>query len=190
MSGAAEPSDEALMARVAAQDEAAFRLLAQRHLGRIARLAEKICGSTADADEVAQETLIRIWRSADRFDPRRAKATTWMHRITYNLSIDRVRRPQARPLEEAASVADPAPSALDGVARANDVRRLRAAIDRLPRRQRAAIVLFYYEEMRGEDAAEILGLSLRAFWSLLHRARMTVQHDMDLGDAQKERIDS
>lgn len=175
---AGEPDDEALVARVAARDEAAFRLLADRHLGRIVRLAQKMTGSTADADEIAQDALLRIWLNADRYEPRRARLTTWIYRIVYNLSVDRLRRPRLQPIDAAEAVSDPAPSALDALTERSDLTQLRAALARLPERQRAALVLFYYEEMSGEDAAEVLGLSLRAFWSLLHRARQVVHHDL------------
>lgn len=175
---AGEPDDEALVARVAARDEAAFRLLADRHLGRIVRLAQKMTGSSADADEIAQDALLRIWLNADRYQPRRARLTTWIYRIVYNLSVDRLRRPRPQPIDAAEAVSDPAPSALDALTERSDLTQLRAALARLPDRQRAALVLFYYEEMSGEDAAEVLGLSLRAFWSLLHRARQGVQHDL------------
>jgi RNA polymerase sigma-70 factor (ECF subfamily) len=173
-----EVDDEALVARVAARDEGAFRLLADRHLGRIVRLAQKMTGSAADADEIAQEALLRIWLNAERYQPRRARLATWIYRIVYNLSVDRLRRPRQEPIDAAGEVSDPAPSALDALAERSDLIRLRAALARLPERQRAALVLFYYEELSGEDAAEVLGLSLRAFWSLLHRARQAVQHDL------------
>jgi RNA polymerase sigma-70 factor (ECF subfamily) len=175
---AEDEPDESLVARVAAHDEGAFRVLADRHLGRIVRLAQKMTGSAADADEIAQEALLRLWLGAERYDPRRARLTTWIYRIVYNLSVDRLRRPRTQPIEAAAAVSDPAPSALDALTERSDLRLLQAALAKLPERQRAALVLFYYEDMSGEDAAQVLGLSLRAFWSLLHRARQSVQHDL------------
>jgi RNA polymerase sigma-70 factor, ECF subfamily len=174
-----EDSDEALMERIAMQDEGAFRLLAGRQLPKMLNLAQKLLGSAADADEIAQEALLRVWINARRFDPRRSRLGTWLYRIVYNLSVDRLRRPRAHALDEALEVSDPAPSALDALARRADLDRLAAAMAKLPERQRAALLLFYHEEMSGPDAAEILGLSLRAFWSLLQRARQMLAREFD-----------
>jgi len=82
------------------------------------------------------------------------------------------------PLEHAMQAEDPKPGALETLTRAGDLSRLAAAMRALQPRQRAALTLFYYEEMNGPDAAQVLGLSLRAFWSLLHRARQSVQQHM------------
>lgn len=172
---AGEQSDETLMRRVATGDEAAFRTLAERHLGRIRRLARKMLASQADADDVAQETLVRIWSHAARWQPERARLTTWIYTMTYRLCVDRLRIRPAMPLDHAMDIEDPAPSALETIAREADLRRLARALQTLPPRQRAALTLFYYEELGGPDAAAVLGVSLRAFWSLLHRARESVQ---------------
>ncbi len=171
--------DEALMRRIAGGDEQAFRLLADRHLGRMLRLAGKMLGSAADADDVAQEALLRVWSHAGRWRPARAKLTTWLYTIVYRLCLDRLRRPVSAPLDAGYEAEDPAPSALDGLSRAHDLQRLAAAMKALPDRQRAALTLFYYEEMSGPEAAEIMGLGVRAFWSLLHRARSMVQQSME-----------
>src|ERR1043165_4339419 len=86
-------SDEELMALVAAGDNAAFRRLMARHMGRAIRVAETVVRGSIEADDIAQEAFIRIWRNAAGFDPRVARFTTWMHRIVVNLAIDRKRRP-------------------------------------------------------------------------------------------------
>jgi RNA polymerase sigma-70 factor (ECF subfamily) len=173
-----EPSDEALMRAIADGSEAAFRALAERHLERIRRLARKMLGSQADSDDVAQETLLRLWTHAAQWRPERSKLTTWLYTIVYRLCVDRLRRTPTLPLDPAMEAPDPAPDALDSLALAGDLRRLAAALKQLQPRQRAALALFYYEEMSGPDAAAVLGLSLRAYWSLLHRARQAVQERM------------
>lgn len=180
---AEEPFDDAaLIRRVAAGNESAFRLLATRHLPRITRLAEKMMGSTGEADDIAQEALVRIWQNAGRFDPERARLGTWIHRIVYNLCIDRLRRPRNQPIEAAEAVPDDSPSGFETVSRRQELGRLRKALSLLPERQRAAVVLFYYEELAGQAAADSLGLSLRAFWSLLHRARQALQQAVAPGE--------
>lgn len=164
-----------LMRAIAAGDERALTELAHRRLGPVLRFAERMLGASAEADDVAQEALMRIWRNAGRWRPERARLNTWIYTIVYRLCLDRLRRARTAPLEAAMEVADPARSALDGLAGEEDLVRLRRALHGLPSQQRAAITLFYYEELPGPQAAEVLGLSLRAYWSLLHRARQTLQ---------------
>jgi RNA polymerase sigma-70 factor (ECF subfamily) len=168
-------SDEALMTQIAQGDEAALRRLADRHLARMLRLAEKTLGSTVDADDVVQEALLRIWRHAGRWQSQRSRLSTWIYTIVYRLCVDRLRRQPSLPLDDAMEVADPAPAAPDMLMRSNELKRLTAAMNGLQPRQRAALTLFYYEDCSGEEAAAILDISLRAFWSLLHRARQAVQ---------------
>ena len=172
--------DAALMARIVAGDEAAFRHFADRHVGRMLRLAQSILGSAAEADEVSQEALLRVWRHAARWDGTRAQPGTWVHTIVVRLCVDRLRQRRHEPIDAALDVVDPAPSALDTLSSRRDTLSLRAAMATLPERQRAALVLFYQEELAGTEAAETLGLSLRAFWSLLERARRALRQQMQL----------
>ncbi len=177
--------DAALMARIAAGDEAAFRRFADRHVGRMLRLAQSILGSAAEADEVAQEALLRVWRHAARWDAARSQPGTWVHTIVTRLCVDRLRQRRHEPIDAATEVADPAPSALDALSSRREAQALRDALASLPERQRVALTLFYQEELPGAEAAETLGLNLRAFWSLLERARRTLrlrmQRDADPG---------
>jgi RNA polymerase sigma-70 factor (ECF subfamily) len=171
--------DEALMKRIAEGSETALRALADRHIGRMLRLAEKTLGSAAEADDVIQEALLRIWNHAGSWRRERSRLTTWIYTIVYRLCIDRLRRPHTAPLEVAADVPDPAPGAHETLQQSEDLMRLAAAMHALPPRQRAALTLFYYDEISGEEAAAILAVSRRAFWSLLHRSRQSVQAFME-----------
>ncbi|MBR0681706.1 sigma-70 family RNA polymerase sigma factor [Roseomonas eburnea] len=184
----AEPDDAALMARIAEGDEAAFRLFATRHVGRMLRVAQSILGSAAEADEVSQEALLRVWRHAARWDASRAQLGTWIHTIVVRLCVDRLRLRRHEPIDAAMEVPDPAPGALESLSSRDEQRQLRAAMATLPRRQRAALVLFYQEELAGTEAARTLGLSLSAFWSLLQRARRTVQQQMQRATGSDERM--
>ncbi|GGJ35425.1 sigma-70 family RNA polymerase sigma factor [Neoroseomonas lacus] len=175
---AAAPEDACLMARIAAGDETAFRHFADRHVGRMLRLAQSILGSAAEADEVAQEALLRVWRHAARWDGARGQPGTWVHTIVARLCVDRLRQRRHEPIDAASEVADPAPSALEALSSRREVLALRAALASLPERQRVALTLFYQEELAGTEAAETLGLNLRAFWSLLERARRALRDQM------------
>src|SRR5436309_9645281 len=102
-------SDEALMARVAVGDEPAFRLLAHRYLKRALGLARRMVGNDADAEELVQEALLRVWINAPRWRPAAFRA--WFYRILVNLCLNRRRRAPFAPLEAAGDPADPSPDA-------------------------------------------------------------------------------
>lgn len=171
-----EASDEELMARVAAADQNALRELMSRHMRRAIALAERIVGGNVEADDVSQEAFIRVWRNADRFDAKRAKFTTWFCRIVVNLAIDRTRRRgKQAPIEEAGHIPAPGKDAIAVLIEKDQDQTLATALQRLPDRQRAAIALFHMEGLSGRDAAESLGLSEKAFESLLTRARRSLK---------------
>lgn len=179
MSAPPSPADDAaLVARIAAGDETAFRHFADRHVGRMLRLAQSILGSAAEADEVVQEALVRVWRHAARWDGARGQPGTWVHTIVARLCVDRLRQRRHEPIEAASEVADAAPSVLEALSSRQEALALRAALASLPERQRVAISLFYHEELGGAEAAATLRITLRAYWSLLERARRALRERM------------
>lgn len=171
-----EPSDEALLSRIAGGEERASRLMALRYLPRIVALGERMLGSRAEAEDVAQETFMRIWKASADWQPGRARFSTWVHKVATNLCIDRLRKRRPLPLEgEALDVPDPAPDAEAQTAGSQQSARLSAALQKLPERQRLAIVLVHYQELGNREAADILGTSVEAVESLLGRARRTLR---------------
>ncbi|MFT8243062.1 sigma-70 family RNA polymerase sigma factor [Roseomonas sp. BN140053] len=170
----AEAADEVLVAWSVAGDRLAFDQLAARHLPRLYGLALRITGTAAEAEEVAQDAMLRAWENAARFDPARASFGTWVFRIASNLAIDRVRsrgsRPAA-PLEEAAALADPEPGPEEQLSARQQRGRMAAALAELPARQRAALALFYDQGLSGSEAASALSVSVRGLEGLLRRAR-------------------
>ena len=103
-------SDEALMAKIAEGDRGAFHALTRRHLPRILRVAARVLGNAGDAEDVAQEAFLRVWSHADRWDPEKARVTTWLHRIVVNLCIDRRRRSRSATRTQPFSQLTPAPA--------------------------------------------------------------------------------
>jgi len=172
-----ESSDEALMALVAQGDERAFRLLAARHTASSLRLAGRLTGSAADAEDIVQEALLRVWRAAGRWQPT-AAFRTWLYRIVANLCIDRSRRPVFAALETVGDPADPAPGPGMRLDSARTAGRVAAAIAVLPERQRIALVLTYYEGMTNDETARILGTSAGGVESLLVRARRRLKRNL------------
>lgn len=164
-------NDEALMVAVARGSHAALRSLMDRHMAKMIGLAERIAGAASEADEIAQEAFVRVWRHADRFDADRARFSTWLYRIVVNLALDRKRRPKTVDLVLAADVPSPERSAEEHLDEKQRARLLHAALASLPDRQRAALVLFHIEGLSGREAAAILGVSEKALESLLTRGR-------------------
>jgi RNA polymerase sigma-70 factor (ECF subfamily) len=169
-----DDSDEALMARVARGDEPAFRALSRRHLPAMVGLARRILGNGADAEDVAQEAMLRVWTHAPRWQPL-AAFKTWLTRVVVNLCLDRKRRAPWVELEAAGEIVDPAPGAGE-LAEADERERLLAVgIEKLPARQRSAIVLTYSEGMSNAEVAEILGTSVSAVETLLVRGKQNLR---------------
>ncbi len=152
---AREGADDAeLMAWAGAGDRAAFDLLVARHGERALRLALRVLGGPTEAEEVAQEAFLRAWRAAARFDPDRARFSTWLHRIALNLAIDRARRRGTAP--PALDLAEDLPDPAAGPDASLDAAAERAAPAELPPRQRAAVALAYEAGPSGAEAAAAL----------------------------------
>ncbi|MDG3440572.1 RNA polymerase sigma factor [Nitrospirillum amazonense] len=171
-----EPGDDALLARIAQGDRQAFALLAARHAPKAMKLAQRVLGNAADADEVVQEAMLRVWTGAKNWIPDgRARFSTWLHRVVVNLCVDRRRRPAFAGLDGIPEPPDPTPSAVNVMARQQTAKLVSQALAELPERQRLAVTLCYYEERSAADAAQILSLSVSAVESLLARARRALR---------------
>src|ERR1041385_1866216 len=168
------PADHDLMARAAKGDERVFRTLAERHAGAALRLARRILGNETAAEDIVQDALLRVWVNAPRWRPE-AALRTWLYRFVVNPSLNAKRQAPDLPLEAAAPVAEPAPAPDERLTLRERDQRLAAAIDTLPPRQRAAIVLTYQEGLSNADIAEVLDTSVSGVETLLVRARRTLR---------------
>ena len=167
--------DEDLVRRVGQGDPAAIQAMVARTLPRMLALAQRMLGDAVEAEDVAQEALVRAWKQAPRWEPGKAKFDTWLHRVGLNLCYDRRRRrreiatdaPPERPYEGAAPDR--------GLLAAEGGRRVDAALARLPERQREAIVLCHYQELTNIEAAALMEVSVEALESLLSRGRRALR---------------
>ncbi len=174
MNGQGDP-DEALIQAVARGDPAAAPALVARKLPRLLSLAGRLLGDPAEAEDVAQEVFIKIWRQAPHWRPGAARFDTWMHRVALNLCYDRLRRRREAPTAEPPEQSDPDPTAEEGLQTQDTARRVRAALAALPLRQREAIVLQHYQELTNTEAAKAMHISVEALESLLSRARRALR---------------
>jgi RNA polymerase sigma-70 factor (ECF subfamily) len=170
-----EDPDGELVRRAGLGEAAAVQALVARKLGRVLSLAERLLGDAFEAEDVAQETFLRVWRIAPRWRPGAAKFDTWLHRVTLNLCFDRLRRRRERPVAEPPDLPDPGPAPDRGLIAEDVGRRVRAALQALPPRQRQAIVLCHYQELGNIEAAGLMGVSVEALESLLSRGRRALK---------------
>jgi RNA polymerase sigma factor (sigma-70 family) len=170
----AEVSDETLLVLYANGDRQASRMLTERLAPRVLSYAQRLLGDRAEAEDVTQETMLRLWRVAPDWRRGEAKVSTWAYRVVTNLCTDlrraRSRRP-AQALDDAPEVADGGKSAVAVLIEADRMAALQAALDLLPERQRQAVVLRHIEGMANPEIAVILGVGVEAVESLTARGK-------------------
>jgi RNA polymerase sigma factor (sigma-70 family) len=167
--------DEELLPRVAMGDPAAVRTLVARKLPRLLSLAGRMLGDGQEAEDVAQEAFLRIWKQAGRWRPGAARFDTWLHRVALNLCYDRLRRRRELSVAEPPERPDEGPAPDRGLMAADTGRRVEQALMALPERQREAIVLCHYQELGNIEAAAVMGVSVEALESLLGRGRRALR---------------
>ncbi len=156
-------------------DQQAYTRLLDRHLDRVHAYIFRMTNNRADAEDIAQETFLRVWRRARTFQPGRVRFTTWLHRIAHNLCVDAFRKRRDTVDTKIDAMADGAPTA-DELSAAEERRRaVHAGIAALPERQRSALVLCQLQGRSNREAAEIIGVSVHALESLIARARRTLK---------------
>jgi RNA polymerase sigma-70 factor, ECF subfamily len=177
-------ADTALMLRVREGDNASFELLLRRHRAMVVSHLYRSIHNLAVAEELAQDVFIRVYRSRERYQPE-AKFTTWLFRITSNVALNwrRDTRHEAGnlPLEDAVrglpvlGFRDRAPNADEVLIRQDKANEVRAAIQALPGKQLAAVLMHKYEGMDYAQIAEALNCSVPALKSILFRAYETLR---------------
>jgi RNA polymerase sigma-70 factor (ECF subfamily) len=167
-------SDDALLMLYARGDAEAARVLTGRHLGRVYGFAARLLGDRAEAEDVAQEAMVRLWRIAGQWRSGEAQLSTWLYRVTLNLCTDRQRSARRRPTEALDLVAEPADARADTEAALMQRERaaaLEAALATLPDRQRQAVVLRHIEGLTNPEISQIMGVGVEAVESLTARGK-------------------
>lgn len=164
-------SDETLVLRVANGDRTAFGMLVDRHALRYRALALRYLGDVALAEDLVQEAFVKLWTHARRFNADKARFTTWFHRVVVNRCLDEKRRKKPEALPEEYDQPDESPSVEHALMETDGNTSLKRALDALSDRQRLAVTLSYFDELSNVEAAEAMEMNLKAYESLLVRAR-------------------
>lgn len=171
--------DVRLVARIAERRSDALAEVVEERFGRVFAIARRMVGSDAEAEDIAQEAFLRLWRKPPDLARGGASLSTWLYRVTANLSIDWLRRKRPQPLDDTwdAPADDPLPDAVMAVTQvAKSVDRALAA---LPERQRLAMTLTYYQGLSNIEAAAVMEISVDALESLLARARRATRRELE-----------
>lgn len=179
----ASSSDDTLMEFIKAGDQRAFRELVTRHLDRVYAVALRILGNRADAEDLAQDAFLRLWTARERWEPGRAQVGTWLYRVVVNRCIDLRRKSRELAVDEVPDVADDAASAVTTIHQGEMSRKLDDALTALPEQQRAAVVLFYFEDLSNAEIADVMETTVAAVESLLKRARKKLRDVMRSSEA-------
>ncbi len=175
-------TDEELMQAVCSGDKNAYQAIVKRHLNAISHYAFRTLGNKKDTEDICQETFLRLWLNAKRWDAKKAGLSTWLHRIAYNLCIDYLRkngRLQTQDMEDEqlSLSADESDHRLGEEAESGQefrLARLKTAINKLPESQRSALSLCHFQAFSNKEAAAIMGISVVALESALARARRSL----------------
>lgn len=169
---AGDGTDAALLLAYANGDPDAARILAARLLPRILAQAVRMLSDRAEAEDVAQEAMLRLWKIAPDWRQGEAQVTTWLYRVVANLCTDRLRRRRGGVgLDQIAEPADSTPSVTDQMQGRARMQALSDALGQLPDRQAQAVALRHLEGLGNPQIAEIMDISVRSVESLTARGK-------------------
>jgi len=171
--------DESLICQIQEGSHEAFAVLADRHSDRFYRMAYRLVSSKDDAEDIVQEAFLKLWDRPTLWNPGKgAKFTTWFYRVVINLCFDHRKKKRLITLPEDLEFSDenPGPDVL------YDVHQKQALLERfiheLPERQQLAINLCFYEGLSNNEAAQIIGVKVKALQSLVMRAKTTLKYNV------------
>ena len=184
--------DDDLLARIAAGSQGALAQLIARHGRGLRIFATRYLGNPSDAEDVVQDVFVTVWKNADRFDPQKARISTWLYKITANRCIDQRRRRFLRSFIGLDDLdGDPASEAPDAEARVSNRQELsivRDGIAALPQRQRMALLLKVVADLDVPAIAEVMGTSVGSTEQLLVRARRGLRDHMAAHDGRGRKV--
>lgn len=178
-----EESDESLMKRVCDGDHQAFSQLVRRHDRRFYAIAYRVLNERQDAEDTVQDAFIKLWQKPQMFEPDKgARFTTWFYRVITNMALDKMKKQKLVRLTDDPDAfsgdGNDGDNAEHGFIERQQQEILERVIRTLPERQKLALDLCFYEGVSNKDAADILGVSVKALEALLIRAKAKVRNSL------------
>lgn len=174
-----DQDDHELLALIQDGNGHAFALLVERHTERFYRLAYRYLQNKAAAEDVVQDAFLKLWENPALWQPERnSKFTTWFYRVVVNLCLDMRKKKKPAALDDDLPLIDDRTPADEMMMRAQEQKSLEREIDALPERQRQALNLCFDEGLSNQEAADIMGVNLKALQSLIMRAKTTLKERM------------
>jgi len=167
--------EAAVLARIRNGDNAAFRVLIDRHTGTLLAVARRMLKMEGDAEDIVQEALVRVWHHAGTLELGPGGLRPWLRRVVTNLCLDHLRRHRLTSVVAEVPETPEAPEQGRGLEEADLAKRVGVALDALPERQRVALTLFHFEGLSQIEVGDMLGITDEAVESLLARARRTLK---------------
>ena len=175
----AEKDDQQLLGFIQDGSHPAFAELVRRHTERFYRLAYRYVQSKEAAEDIVQDAFLKLWEDPAKWQPgRNSKFTTWFYRVVVNLCLDVQKKKRPVELGEQMPLVDERETADQAIIRAQEERILEREIAALPERQRTALNLCFDEGLTNQQAAEVMGVNLKALQSLIMRAKTTLKERM------------
>jgi RNA polymerase sigma-70 factor (ECF subfamily) len=176
-----QQTDEELMVLIKAFNHDAFSILVTRHADRFYALSYRTLFNQSDAEDIVQESFLKLWRKPELWkEKKNSKFTTWFYRLIVNACYDlnKKKSSQERPLigedyEQAAEVADSSDHQLSAI---------ETALKNLPERQRMALNLCFYEGLSNAEAADVMGLRVKALQSLIMRGKAALKAQFNISE--------
>ncbi|MXZ49367.1 MAG: sigma-70 family RNA polymerase sigma factor [Rhodobacteraceae bacterium] len=160
--------DDELLKRFVQGESVAARILIEKYSPQLYRMACRSLGNTSDAEEIVQETMVRLWRFAPEWKPGKARISTWLWRVASNLCIDRIRE-RERFSDKTTEEVDASESQVASLIHQDRVRAIQIALGQLPARQNQVIVLKYFEGHGNKEVAQIMSASVESIEGLYSR---------------------
>lgn len=180
-----EIGDDALMVLYANGDQEAAKSLTFRHAPRVMALSRRMLRDQAEAEDVAQEAMLRLWKIAPDWRQGEAKVSTWLYRVASNLCTDRLRKKRGTNLDDIPEPADGKPSVEQQMLTRDRAAALEWALDQLSAHQKLAVTLRHINELSNPEIAKIMDISIEAVESLTARGKRTLA---GLLSGQKEKL--
>jgi len=174
-----EKDDHALLELIQTGSHEAFAELVRRHTERSYRIAYRFLQNKESAEDIVQDAFLKLWEDPAKWHGELGnKFTTWFYRVVANLCLDQLKKKRTVDLEDKMQLTDDRPTADEAMMRAEAHLILEKEIAALPERQRTALNLCFDGGLSNQEAAEIMGLRLKAFQSLIMRAKTTLKERM------------